>query len=149
MKLKISPINTDGSLLNDDEFLAQKRSIIAEKTKLEESLGNQGSRISNWAEQVEEHFNFALHARYRFENGTPDEKREMLVTVGSNLTLFNKILAVDLENEYAFLEYSKEVEPSVSEVFEPEKSIDVSVDFETLWAQNPLLLPGLDSNQRP
>ena len=149
VKLKISPNNSDGSLLSDAEFLTQKQAIMAEKTKIEENLNNQGSRINNWVEQVEDHFNFALHARYRFENGTPEEKREMLVTVGSNLSLFNKILAIDLENEYAFLEYSKEIEPTVSDVFEHEKRIDLSLDLESLWTQNPALLPGLDSNQRP
>ena len=73
--------------------------------------------------------------------GTPEEKREMLVTIGSNLTLLDKVLGVDLENEYAFLEYVKEIEPTVSEEFEHEKSVDLSMDFESLWAQNRLVLP--------
>ena len=105
--------------------------------------------MNGWLEQVEEHFNFALHARHRFEVGTPEEKREMVVTVGSNLTLLGRTLGIDLENEYAFLEYVKEIEPSVSEGLEHEKSIDISVDLESLWSQNPLMLPRLDSNQEP
>ncbi|MBP9781085.1 recombinase family protein [Candidatus Woesebacteria bacterium] len=141
VKLKISSGNTDGNLLSDDEFLAQKTSILAEKSTLEERIQNQGQRVNGWLEQVEEHFNFALHARHRFEVGTPEEKREMLVTVGSNLTLLGKTLGIDLQNEYAFLEYVKEIEPSVSERLEHEKSIDISFDLESLWAQNPLVLP--------
>lgn len=90
---------------------------------------------------MEAHFNFALHARHRFEVGTPEEKREILVTVGSNLTLLGRTLGIDLENEYAFLEYVKEIESSVSEGLEPEKSVDISFDLESLWAQNPLVLP--------
>jgi site-specific DNA recombinase len=141
VQLKISPANSDNTLLSDSEFLAQKTALVTEKTKLEESLSNQGQRVNNWLETVEEHFNFALHARHRFEVGTPEEKREMLVTIGSNLTLLDKVLGLDLENEYAFLEYVKEVEPSVSEEFEHEKSADISIDLESLWAQNRLVLP--------
>lgn len=149
VKLKISPVNSDGSLLSDDEFLDQKTVLVSEKNKLEESLKNQGQRVNNWLETVEENFNFALHARHRFEVGSPDEKREILVTIGSNLTLLDKVLGLDLENEYAFLEYVNEVEPTVSEEFEHEKSVDLSMDLESLWAQNRLVLPRLDSNQEP
>lgn len=149
VQLKISPANSDNSLLSDSEFLAQKTALVTEKTKLEESLNNQGQRVNNWLETVEEHFNFALHARHRFEVGTPEEKREMLVTIGSNLTLLDKVLGLDLENEYAFLEYVKEIEPSVSEEFEHEESVDISMDLESLWAQNRLMLPREDSNLQP
>lgn len=145
VKLKISPVNSEGSLLSDEEFLAQKIAIVTEKGKLEESLANQGQRVNNWLEQVEEHFNFALHARHRFEVGTPEEKREMVVTIGSNLTLLDKVLGLDLGNEYAFLEYVKKIEPSVSEGLEHEKSIDISIDLESLWAQNPLVLRAIDA----
>lgn len=141
VKLKISPVNSDGSLLSDDEFLDQKTVLVSEKNKLEESLKNQGQRVNNWLETVEENFNFALHARHRFEVGTPDEKREILVTIGSNLTLLDKVLGLDLENEYAFLEYVNEIEPTVSEEFEHGKSVDKSMDLEYIWAQNRLVLP--------
>lgn len=84
---------------------------------------------------------FALHARHRFEVGTPDEKREILVTIGSNLTLLDKVLGLDLENEYAFFEYVNEIEPTVSEEFERGKRVDTSIDLEFIWAQNRLVLP--------
>lgn len=140
VKLKISPSNTDGSLLSDDEFKAQKTSILEEKDKLEEGLHNQGQRINNWMEKVEENFHFALHVRHRFEVGSPEEKREMLVAVGSNLKLLDGMLGMDLENEYSFLEFAGKNEPSVLASFEPTKMPNIPTNLEAYWAQNPSLL---------
>lgn len=140
VKLKISPKNSDGLLLSDDEFVAQKTPIMEEKNKLEESLNNQGQRINNWVDQVEKHFNFALHARHKFDTGTPEEKREIIVTIGSNLELFNQTLDIELENEYAFLEYAKKIEPTISEGFEHEEKIGESTNLEGIWSQNLSLL---------
>lgn len=149
VKLKISPQNIDGSLLSDEEFIAQKKPVVEEKAMIEEKLENQGKNINNWVEKVEEHFDFALHVRHKFETGTPEEKREILVRVGSNLDLFNRTLDIDFENEYAFLEYSKKIEPTVSDEFEHDKKTDFPDYLESLWSQNLSLLPGVDSNHEP
>jgi len=142
VRLKISPQNSDGSLLSDDEFKAQKISIVAEKTKLEEKLGIQGDQIINWVDTVERTFDFAIHARYRFDIGSPEEKREILFTIGSNMKLFNQILIPNLEKEYSFLEAVTQQVPSTSYGFEPDKISSTPGQLEELWAKNITVIPG-------
>ena len=149
VKLKISPQNTDGSLLSDDEFKSQKIVLIQEKIDLEKKLQKTGKGINNWIDQVEKTFDIALHARYKFKTGTPEEQREIMVTIGSNPTLFEKILNPDLKKEYTFVEEAIENEPTTSQVFEPEKEGVTTEQLETLWSQNLSLLPRQDSNLQP
>lgn len=138
--LKISPQNTDGSLLSDDEFKNQKEIITKEKAHFEDKLKNAGQRVNNWVELAEKAFDFALHARYKFMTGNPDEKREILATVGSNLTLFNKILNPDLKKEYSFIEGVIKTDSTTSQEFEPEKEGVTITQLEALWSQNLSLL---------
>ncbi len=149
VKLKISPNNSDGSLLSDDEFKSQKTAIITEKTKLEEKLIHQGQRVNQWVETVERNFEFAIHARYKFEHGSPEEKREIVATVGSNLKLFKQTLTLDLQNEYGFLEEITQEEPTTSYEFEPTNQPDNTIQLEDYWAKNPSVLRDEDSNLGP
>ncbi len=140
VKLKISPSNSDGSLLSDDEFKTQKTKIVEEKQKLEEHLGNQGKRVENWLDTVEKNFDFAIHARYKFETGSPEEKREILVAIGSNIKLFNDLLYPDLKNDYGFLEMAKKEEQTIAYGFETNERVDKSIQLEELWNKNLTLL---------
>lgn len=142
VKLKISPQNSDGSLLSDEEFKAQKMAILTEKAKLEDQLTKQGQSIENWIEEVEEKFDFAIRAQYRFEHGSPEEKREIVATIGSNIKLFKQIFSIDLLNEYSFFEKATKEEPTTSYEFETTNQLDKSIQLEDLWAKNPALLPG-------
>ncbi len=141
VKLKISPQNSDGSLLSDDEFKSQKTAIMQEKISLEDKLKRVGQRVNNWVETAEKTFDFALHARYKFMTGSPDEKREILATIGSNLTLLNKVLRPDLKKEYCFIEEVIKTDSTTSGEFEPEKRGITSLQLETSWSQNLSLLP--------
>lgn len=146
VKLKISPQNSDGSLLSDEEFKSQKEAIVAEKRKIETSLGSTGKRIEDWLDTAERTFDFAIHARYRFANGALDDKREILSTIGSNLIFKDKKIQFDLQKPYFFLQKVVSVEPTVSLEFEPEKRRDMKAQLEASWAQNPFMQGCQDSN---
>lgn len=148
VKLKISPQNSDGSLLTDEEFRMQKEAIIAEKKKIESSMSNAGMRIEDWADKAEEAFNFAIHARYRFATGNLEDKRLILSTIGSNLVLKDKRLYLDVTKPYCFLEEIVKVEPTTAEKFEPEKQLEMTPKLEALWAQNPSMQGWEESNLR-
>ena len=139
VKLKISPQNTDSSLLSDEEFKDQKSSIIKEKQDLEARLGSTGKRIENWIENLENGLDFAVQARYRFATGTLAEKRDILATIGSNMILEGKKLRLDAQKPYCFLTEILKVEPTASAEFEPKKRANNTAQLESLWAQNPAM----------
>ncbi|MBI4098207.1 MAG: recombinase family protein [Candidatus Levybacteria bacterium] len=130
VKLKISPQNSDGSLLSDEEFKSQKETLMAEKERLKERLGDSDDRVNKWVEFSEKTFNFACHARYWFTNGDTQEKREILVALGSNLTLKDKIVRVDLEKPLQFIEETKKETPEIDPAFEPEEQLDFMLQSE-------------------
>lgn len=141
VKLKISPQNSDGSLLSDAEFKSQKEALMKEKASLEERLNDTGDRISKWVELSEKTFNFACYARYWFENGDLQTKRQIFSALGSNLILEDKIVRVDLEKPLKFIEEARNEVPEISPMFEPKERADTTAQLETLWSQNPSMLP--------
>lgn len=142
VKLKISPQNSDNSLLSDTEFKSQKETLMKEKTSLEERLNDTGDRISKWVELSEKTFNFACYAQYWFAKGDLQAKRQIFSALGSNLVLKDKIVRVDLEKPLKFIEEARNEVPEISPMFEPKERADTTVQLETLWSQNPSLLLG-------
>lgn len=134
--LKISPQNTDNSLLSDEEFKNQKQALLKEKSKLEEKMNDTGDRVTKWLELSEKTFDFATYARYRFANGTPEEKRQIFAGLGSNLVLKDKIVAVNLEKPLEYIKNIKTKEDKMWQKLEPLKKTDKTIQIEDLWANN-------------
>jgi hypothetical protein len=104
LRLKLSPANADGSLLSDEEYGLQKSRLLAEKVRLEEQLRDVEHRIEQWTEIAEQTFVFACYAREWFAKGTFEDKRHILMAVGSNLVLQDKILRIDAKKPFFVLE---------------------------------------------
>jgi DNA invertase Pin-like site-specific DNA recombinase len=143
-QLKISPANSDGSLLSDEEYGKQKAELLKEKTRLEEILSDRSGSIEKWLEIGERIFNFALYARYWFEHGTLKEKFEILKALGSNLILKDKKLQIELKTPFiAIGRVVKEV-PSARYGFEPEKFGQNEANLNELYSEIPVIQWGLD-----
>jgi site-specific DNA recombinase len=149
LKFKISPQNSDGSLLSDEEFKSQKEALLAEKKRLSEQLGVTDERIDNWVKRAEKAFNFACYARHWFMNGDDSTRKEILIGIGSNLVINNKTVLVDLEKTLHYLKDAKNEVPEISPMFEPEKEGYTTAQLEAFYSQNPSLLPRQDSNLQP
>jgi hypothetical protein len=141
LKMKISPQNADGSLLNDEDYKAQRDLLVTEKKKIEEQLGGNDYLSEHWREIAEKTFDFACRARYAFSIGDNQTRREILSGLGSNLVLINKTVRVDIEKPLQFIEKALSEEPSVSAMFEPEEKIDNTLQLEHVWAKKSTLLP--------
>jgi len=104
LRLKLSPANADGSLLSDEGYGLQKSRLLAEKVRLEEKLRDVEHRVEQWTEIAEQTFVFACYAREWFAKGSFEDKRHILMAVGSNLLLQGKILRIDAKNPFFVLE---------------------------------------------
>ncbi len=142
VKLKIAPQNSDGSLLSDDEYREQKETLLHEKRKLDDNLKNTNNRIESWLELSEKTFEFACYAKHWFAEGDSETKREIFSSLGQNLILKDKIVRVELEKPLKWIEEIRTEIPTISQMLEPKEKIDVSIQVETLWYQNPYLLRG-------
>ncbi len=105
VSLKISPDNSDGSLLSDEEFADRKRALLLEKEQITKRVAQTDPANSEWAEIAKDSFNFGQLAYTRFTKGTSDDKKVIFRTIGSNPILLNQLLRFQLR--YLFFEYKE------------------------------------------
>ncbi len=141
-ELKISPSNSDGVLLSDEEYARRKATLVKEKVRLEEILNDTGGRIERWLDIGEKIFNFACHARCRFKNGSSQEKSHILQALGSNLILKDKKLIIELKKPLTLIGRVVAGVPETRRGFEPGKSGRNERKLEEAYAKSPTVLPG-------
>jgi site-specific DNA recombinase len=88
-------------LLTDEEFIRQRGELTQEQQKLKERLS--GLEEENWIEPSRNLFLFSNRAKFWLVHGTSSEKRLILATVGSNLSLSDKKLRIDAEKPFRTL----------------------------------------------
>jgi len=74
---------------------------------VEELLNDTGHRIEGWLRLSEKTFEFACTARRRFATGDLHTKKDILSTIGANLTLKDKKLFIEAKTPFFILETSK------------------------------------------
>lgn len=141
VKLKISPQNTDNSLLSDEEFKNQKESLMNEKKELEEKMNQTGDRVSQWVELSERTFNFARYAKYWFENGDLETRKQILLSLSSNLTLKDKIIGINLTKPLQYIIELKNLDEEKYVVFEPKDLTEDNSKYDGLCDQKLPMLP--------
>jgi DNA invertase Pin-like site-specific DNA recombinase len=90
-------------LIGDDEYLKEKKALLSEKMKLENSLRNGNTGQDVFALTVGA-FSFANHVVEHFQNGTMEEKRQVLQKIGSNLMLKDKKLLIQAKKVFHIIE---------------------------------------------
>lgn len=91
-------------LIDDEEYMREKKRLFREKIKLEESLKNGNDKGRRATELTEKTFNFAAKAKDRFQNGSLEDKRAILQGLGSNLSLKDKKLFIQVEKPLILIE---------------------------------------------
>lgn len=137
--------------ISAEEYTKKKDELIQEKEKYEELIADSNKRVVTWLERAEKLLDLAETAKTRFENGSLDEKREILEilgSLGSNLVLMNKILGFpDDNNLLIFRELAPEVK-SLHNRLEPLQTIGSKTDWEAFYKANIKWRGGRDLNSR-
>lgn len=147
VRLKTSSGNLDGSLLSDEEYGRQRVALLKEKAALEELLQDAGHRVNQWMKLAEQTFEFACTVRERFAKGDAKTKKEILVTVGSNLSLKDKILSIEARKPFFILGNSVSDEKPETSPIEPENTGQPPMRNGACASLRPNVLRDLDSNQ--
>ncbi len=106
--LKISPENSDGSLLSNTEFADRKRALMIEKDKITQQLNQAEPTKNEWANITRDAFDFALLAYKKFTKGKPEVKKEIFKTIGLNPILLDRKLQYQLR--FIFMKIKKGIE---------------------------------------
>ena len=122
LQLRISPENSDGSLLNDSDYKTQKVVLETELKKIEKQLSKVDSRMIQANDQTEKAFTFATRAQERFNNATDLKvKRDIFMGLGLNLKLHNEKVLFDAPKYIIEIEKMKKEAPIVADRIEPKK----------------------------
>jgi len=84
-------------LIDDTEYLDEKKEIVQEKMRAEENLKDGTGNAKRAADLTENALLFSNQGRERFKNGSPEDKRAVLHGFGSDLFLKEKKLSIQLE----------------------------------------------------
>ena len=145
IRLKISPGNTDGSMLTDEQFKSQKITLEQEIKGLESQLQTIDQRMLQVADDINDTFNFAADARRRFAEGDLKTKRGIAVDLGSHLNLTDKILLFEGQFPFVKIKEMKKEVPSIGLTLAPEENGLTPTKMEALWASIPSVLRGWES----
>jgi site-specific DNA recombinase len=119
LKLKISPLNSAGDLLDDEGFAHQKAAISAGISHIETKMASTEKDAAHWINPCEKTFNFACYATDHFKNGSPETKRSILAALSSNLTLQDKNLRIPLHKHFQLMQRLHASLPAQKPEFEP------------------------------
>lgn len=89
--------------LTQEEFLEQKAELLQEKGGIQDKLGDNNNSADIWLELCTKYLNNAFSARETMENGTPEEKRNLILDLGQNLILKDKKLEFSFKKPYDVL----------------------------------------------
>ena len=92
-------------------------------------------------------FTFVEKAQEKFKSGSPEVKRGILSTLGSNLVIKDKRISVDIEKSILPLRRISKDVMKLKERLEPLNNKDKQAQFEQSCIENPVVLRDLDSNQ--
>lgn len=75
--------------VDDEEYNRSRTRLKQAMAGADEKLRGTEIRADDWLELTEKAFNFATYARAHFKDGTPRQKRDILMTLGQNLVLLD------------------------------------------------------------
>ena len=104
LKSYISPINTNKSLISDDEYINQKEKLTKELKDAENEFSKADKYHKNWRDEIIAKFNFAHDAPLNFETSTPTEKATILSKIGLNLTVKDRKLNIEGDPVFFLIE---------------------------------------------
>jgi len=145
VKLKISPLNSDGSMLSDEQFKEQKLKLEAEIKGLGKQMGSIDERMLQAADEINEKFNFAAHAREQFAKPDLAVKREILSKLGSHLKLQDKTLRIESPLPFMVIKKMKSEAPILQELLAPNKQSLPTAQTDEMFASIPTLLRGQEA----
>lgn len=136
LQLKISPLNTDGSLISDEEFQKQKSVLIKEKDRVYSQLSKLDQGVEEWVDLTAKTFDFAATAQDRFKYGTLEDKKTILQGIGSNLVLKDKKLEIQPRIPFLLIQEALSSIQGTETSLEPKQYIDTGTKVGDLVLEN-------------
>lgn len=107
------------NLMTKQEALGERQRILAQLKTLEPHPEGDNQSVGDGLDATADVLDYACHARFWLKEGTNEQKREIFSALGSNLTLKDKKLWIDLKYPLPEIERMIEIAPEIISSFEP------------------------------
>lgn len=124
--------------IDSEEFAVRKTEVETEKDRIQSSINKLDKRVSERLAEFEEKFSFAETAVEKFEKNT-ENKRTLLVSLGTNFTLLNKELIFDWEEIMAQVRTASKEAKKLHKAFEPVKNRFTPRDYAEMYSASPTM----------
>lgn len=125
--------------LSEEEYREKKTQWLKEKGRCFSLLNDTDGRVTRWANNMESAFDFVTRAKEEFENGTLEKRRRIFLALGSNLTLKDKTVSIDLEKTLLPMKTVAGAVQAIHASLEPQKDRRDIAEIERLYDESPLL----------
>ena len=106
--------------LTEEEYQQEIKELQREQISIRDNINGLHQREDKWQELTERTFQFASKAKTVFNNGTIDEKRNILTVFLSNLTITDKKLDIALKEPFKLIaDHNRQIR-----IIEPPESLD-------------------------
>lgn len=119
-----------------DIYTRKMAELDKEKKILLKILNDTDQSVDNWLQKAEKFFNFAVHAKERFENGDLPEKKEIIAFLGLNLSIKDRIATIDIQKPLEKIKGKASEARELKERFEPLEIVENKEKFEDVLAEN-------------
>lgn len=117
--------------IDETEFIAKKSEFSREKSRIQSLLDDSDSRVDNWLDRADKLFGFSRDAKFKFENGSLEERREIFQCLGSNFLLKDNKLTLSLIGPLVLMEEVSNQVRIVSERLEPLNNLSNTTKSDT------------------
>lgn len=99
---KLVNMRADGELTKE-EFMNQKNAVVEDIASVESRINDTKLSARSWLELTEEYLDNAFNAKNIMQEGSAEEKRKLILSVGENLILKDKELKFSFKKPYDVL----------------------------------------------
>jgi site-specific DNA recombinase len=132
------------TLMSKEEALAEKQRLMTQLKHLDPGQGEH-AQASDGLDETAGALDYAAHARVWLKEGTLEQKREVFAALGSNLTLKDKKVSLDLTYPLPEIERMIEIAPEIISTFEPAEMVGTRRGVSSFSEKIPSLLRGLNA----
>lgn len=111
-------------LIQDDQFKEKSSELLKQIKKAEANVADTNNRSESWRDGLHKTIDVIAHGRERFENGGILEKRDVLLALGSNPTLYDGVIEIE---PYEWLLPLEEGLPELNKAIEKVQPQDLQI----------------------
>jgi site-specific DNA recombinase len=136
LDVKISPQNTNGSIMSDEAFARRNKKLVDERERIKEKMSDTDAQNDKWTKEAIKAFNFACYAKYWFEKSDINVKKTIISGLGLNLKIYDGKLLILLPKHLEIIEEFNKCSTTYIGTIEPK---NIGQEYEKTGSLEPAL----------